>query len=166
MKTEALTKLFKNKRMLYIGVALLAGIALLALNLGGNTKAEPKVDKNSLYVSEAEAALEALGHKVCGVKCKAHVRLERGYTYTYASDQSVRTSYNAAGTVAEKATALNNRTVNRGGGPALVVVKEPPPTVAGVAMVCKNASASDISALKAMIAALYGLDGNAIFVTN
>lgn len=160
-------RLLKTKGIGYVVIALVAGIALLVLNLG-DTKpsATAEQDKNALFAAEAEQALEALGRSICGVKCTASVRLGTGYTYSYASDQSVRTVYNADGTVAEKETSLNNRTVNVSGGTALVAVKETPPSVVGVVMVCNGGTAADISALKAMIAALYGLEEQAIYVTN
>ena len=167
MKANSIfTRLMKTKGIGYIAVALIAGIALLVINLGGGESKAPSADKNAHYASEAEAALEELGRTLCGVKCQAKVRLGGGYSYTYACDQSVRTSYNPDGSVAEKEATLNNRTVNTSGGTSLVAVKETPPYVAGVVMVCKNATASDISALKAMISALYGLEDGAIFVTN
>ena len=168
MKANAfIEKLLKTKGVGYVIIALVAGIALLVLNIGGEKpSATAEQDKNALYASEAEQALESLGRSVCGVKCSARVRLGTGYTYSYASDQSVRTVYNADGSVAEKETTLNNRAVNVSGGTALVAVKETPPSVVGVVMVCKGGTAADISALKSMISALYGLDEQAIYVTN
>lgn len=159
-------RLTQIKGIGYIALALIAGVALLMLNGGGDTENSAAADKNAAYAVEAEAALERLASSLCGVKCQAKVRLGGGYGYAYACDQSVRTLYNPDGSVAEKETTLNNRTVNQNGGTSLVPVKETPPYVAGVVMVCKNAKDADIEALKAMISALYGLDGSAIFVTN
>lgn len=147
-------------------LALAAGVALLLLNRTGGTETEQPEDRNAIYAKQAEEALEKLGCSLCGVECRAKVRLGGGYVFSYACDQSVRTGYNPDGSVSEKETTLTNRTVNEGNGTALVPVKETPPNIAGVAMVCKGASAADTEALKALIAALYGLDDDAIFVTN
>lgn len=167
MKTSTIfEKLIKTKGIGYIVIALVAGVALLVLNLGGKAPSAPEQDKNALFVSETEQTLETLARSVCGVKCKAKVRLGTGYSYAYASDQSVRTVYNADGSVAEKETALNNRTVNVSGGTSLVPVKEVPPTVVGVVLVCKGGTSADVLSLKAMVGALYGLKEDAIYVTN
>lgn len=167
MKAEPVFKrLIKTKRMGYLALVLIAGVALLFISRGGDGKTDAPADKNALYAAQTEAALEELGRSLCGVKCRAKVRLSAGYGYSYACDQSVRTSYNPDGSVAEKETAVNNRTVNQNGGTALVPVKETPPCVASVVMVCKNASAADAAALKSMIAALYGLDEGFIFIAN
>jgi len=166
MTNTIIQKLLKIKGIGYIALALVAGIALLLVNSGSKEQAPPQQDKNAAFVAEAEQALCALGRKVCGVSCKAAVSISSGYCYTYASDQSVRTVYNADGTVAEKETTLTSRTVNVSGGTALVPVKETPPKVSGVVMVCRGADASAVNTLCSMISALYGLDSTAIFVTN
>ena len=165
MTKNFIQRLVKIKGVGYIAMALIAGIALLLIN-GGEESPKVAVDKNAAFVEKAQKALEELGGKVCGVKCVAAVSVSGGYTYTYASDQSVRTVYNADGTVAEKEATVTGKTVNQNGGTALVPLKENPPKICGVAMVCGGASVADISALKAMIRALYGLDEKAIFVTN
>lgn len=160
------SKLLKTKGIGYIAVALIAGIALLLINFGGGEESTTATDKNAAFVSETEASLERLAQTLCGVKCRAKVRLGGGYSYSYACDQSVRTTYNADGSIAEKEVTLTNRTVNGGNGTALVPVRESPPQIAGVVMVCTNATASDIAAVRAMVKALYALEDGAVFVTN
>jgi len=158
-------RLLKIKGIGYIVLALAAGVALLLINTGGGApKAEE--DKSYAFVKAREAELCELARELCGVKCKAAVSISGGYQYTYASDQSVRSVYNADGSIAEKETTLSGRTVNVNGGTAMVRVKETPPKISGVALVCTGASAADISALKAMITALYALEEEAVFVTN
>lgn len=168
MKISELTKkLSKIKGIGYIATALAAGIALLLLNSGASDKkAPPAADKNAAFVSETEQALREMGKAVCGKSCRVRVRLSSGYSYSYACDQSVRTTYNPDGSVAEKETTLTQKSVNASGGTALVAVKETPPAVAGVAVVCKGASAADVRALRAMISALFGIDEGAVYVTN
>lgn len=158
-------RLRKIKGIGYIVMALAAGIALLLLNTGDGT-AEVKEDKNHAFVEKTEAELCSIAKELCGVKCKAAVSISGGYQYTYASDQSVRSVYNADGSIAEKETTVNGRTVNVNGGTAMVQVKETPPKISGVALVCSGASAADVSALKALVIALYGLDEDSVFVTN
>lgn len=165
MIKETIQRLTKIKGIGYVALALIAGVALLLTN--GGAKAETAVaDKNALFVENAEETLAALGKKVCGVKCVAAVSVSGGYTYTYASDQSIRTVYNTDGTVAEKEATLTEKTVNRDGGTALVPLKESPPKISGVAVVCGGASASDVRVLKELILALYGLEEQNVFVTN
>ncbi len=158
-------RLLKIKGIGYIAMALVAGIALLLINTGDSAPTVTQ-DKNQAFVRAREAELCELAGQLCGVKCKAAVSIRGGYQYTYASDQSVRSVYNSDGTVAEKETAITGRTVNVSGGTAMVPVKETPPDIKGVAIVCPKASAADLSALKAMVMALYGLDEKAVFVTN
>ncbi len=165
MVKSILQKLLKIKGVGYIALALAAGVALLIINTGGSPQ-KPSVDKNAAFVAETEKTLTELGRSVCKVKCIAAVSISHGYSYSYASDQSVRTRYNADGTVAEKESTLTGRTVNADGGTAMVPVKETPPKVNGVAMVCVGASVSDVNALKAMVMALYGLAEENVFVTN
>lgn len=164
--SDVFSKLLKTKGIGYIVVALIAGIALLLINFGGGEESAEITDRNAVFASETEASLEKLAQTLCGVKCRAKVRLSGGYSYSYANDQSVRTTYNADGSIAEKEVTLTNRTVNGGNGTALVAVRESPPQIAGVVIVCTNATASDISAVKAMVKALYALEDGAVFVTN
>ncbi|MBQ3081316.1 MAG: hypothetical protein IJC49_02570 [Clostridia bacterium] len=165
MLKETLQKLTKIKGIGYVALALIAGIALLLVNTGEGAEL-PVEDKNTVFIENAEKTLRDLGGKVCGVKCVAAVSVSGGYTYTYASDQSVRTVYNADGTVAEKEATLTGKTVNLNGGTSLVPLKESPPKISGVAVVCRGASANDVKALKVMIQALYGLEEQSVFVTN
>lgn len=160
-------RLLKIKGIGYIALALIAGVGLLLINTGGSdTSAATAADKTAAFIAAEEQTLAGLGQSVCGVSCKAAVSVSGGYTYTYASDQSVRTVYNPDGTVAEKETSLTGKAVTTNGGTSLVPVKESPPRVSGVVMVCSGASLGDISTLKSMVKALYGLEDTAIFVTN
>lgn len=164
--SDLFSRLLKTKGIGYIAVALIAGIALLLINFGGGEEVTPVADRSACFASEAEASLERLAQTLCGVKCRAKVRLGGGYSYSYACDQSVRTTYNADGSIAEREVTLTNCTVNSGNGTALVTLRESPPQIAGVVIVCTNATASDISAVKAMVKALYALEDGAVFVTN
>lgn len=164
MGKGVIEKLMKIKGIGYIVLALVAGVALLLVNTGQTLP--PTEDKNAAFTEKTEAALCELGKKLCGVKCVAAVSVSGGYTYTYASDQSVRTVYNSDGTVAEKEATLTGKTVSVSGGTTLVPVKETPPKISGVAMVCRGASPANVKALKEMIRSLYSLDEECIFVTN
>lgn len=168
MKINELTKrLSRVKGIGYIITALAAGVALLLLSPGASgKKMPPAADRNAAFVSETEQSLRELGKAVCGKSCRVRVRLSSGYSYSYACDQSVRTSYNPDGSVAEKETALTQKSVNVSGGTSLVAVRETPPVVAGVAVVCRGASAADARTLRTMISALFGIDESAVCVTN
>lgn len=159
-------KLTKIKGIGYIALALAAGIGLLLLGGNGGEDDEPQSNATALFVKQAESSLAKLGEEICGTDCTAAVYVSVGYCYSYASDQSVRTSYNSDGTVAEKETTLTNRTVNTDGGTALVAVKETAPQIKGVAVVCRGASDSKLQKLKSLIMALYSLEADAVFVTN
>lgn len=163
---KTIGKLLKVKGIGYMAIALVAGIALLLMGRGGNDTEKVELDRNALYAAAQEERLCAMGKEICGVGCGAAVIVGSGYTYSYAGDQSLRTVYNADGTVAEKEISLTNRTVNTKEGTALVAVRESAPTVKGVAMVCRGASDSDTMALKQLIMALYSLKEEAVFVTN
>ena len=165
MKNEgALAKLGKIKGIGYIAIALAAGLVLLLM--GGGEEETVSTDRTALYVEEQRKSLEALGEEICGVDCKAAVYISEGFGYSYAEDQNLKISYNADGTVAEKETALTNRTVNTDGGTALVAVKETTPQIKGVAVVCPDAEQSKLQTLKSLIMALYSLESDAVFVTN
>lgn len=165
MSVGMLERLKKIKGIGYIVLALVAGLALLII--GGNGEpSTPVADPGADYVAAAEAEIAALGKKVCGVSTSAAVSLSAGYTYSYAADQRVRTSYNADGTVAEKEIEQELRQVSTNGGTALVPVRETPPRVNGVAVVCPGAEASRVQTLKRLIMALYSLEETAVFVTN
>ena len=166
-KNPFLTRLLKIKGIGYILLALAAGVALLLIRGGGSAAPQAQAaDTAASFAHAAETRLEALGYSVCGVKCSAAVNLKSGYRYSYACDQSVKTTYNPDGSVASKETTLTNRTVTVSGGTALVAVKESPPEVEGIAVVCTGASSAAAEKLRALIAALYGLDEADIFVTN
>lgn len=158
-------KLVGIKGIGYIVLALVAGIGLLLIG-GGDEEPTTLSDPTRVYVENAEKRLADLGEEICGVDCKAAVYVAVGYSYSYANDQTVRTTYNPDGTVAEKETALTNRTVNTDGGTALVAVKETTPQIKGVAVVCPDAEQSKLQTLKSLIMALYSLESDAVFVTN
>ncbi len=164
-KDGIIEKLKKIKGIGYIGIALIAGIALIFLGGEKETENVP-ADRGAEFVTREEARLRDMGRDICGVECTAAVYAASGYTYSYAEDQSLKTVYNADGTVAEREVTLTNRTVNTDGGTALVPIKENTPSVKGVAMVCVGASEADMSALKSLIMALYSLKEDAVFVTN
>ncbi len=164
--SEILGKFSKIKGVGYIVLALAAGIALLLIGSNDGKEELPKNDPAAEYVAKQEARLSDMGRRLCGVECTAVVYVSGGYTYSYAGDQSLRTVYNADGSVAEKEISLSKRTVNTKEGTALVPVKESTPSVKGVAVVCTGASEEDAESLKQLIMALYSLKAEAVFVTN
>lgn len=163
---EIIVKLKKVKGVGYILIALVAGIALLLMGGGDEEEQSTCPNPAAEYVAVQEARLADMGYRICGVECAAAVYVSSGYTYSYAGDQSLRTVYNADGSVAEKEISLTNRTVNTKDGTALVASKESTPPVKGVAVVCTGASAEDAERLKGLIMALYSLKAEAVFVTN
>ncbi len=164
--SEILGKFTKIKGVGYIVLALAAGIILLFVGSDDSTEDSPASDPAAEYVAEQEARLCDMGRRLCGVECTAVVYVSGGYTYSYAGDQSLRTVYNADGSVAEKEISLSKRTVNTKDGTALVPVKESTPSVKGVAVVCTGASEEDAESLKQLIMALYSLKAESVFVTN
>ncbi len=158
------SRLVRIKGFGYIVLALVAGVALLLMR-GGDAPAE-QTDSTAEYVAQAEERLCALGKAVCGGDCTAVVYVESGYRYSYACDQSVSVTYNSDGTVAGKETNLTNRTVNTENGTSPVLLKASTPKIGGVAIVCKGASAANIGRLRSLVASLYGLSEDAVYVTN
>lgn len=159
-------KLAKIKGIGYIATALLAGIVLLLTAGDKDGAASPSADPVAEYVAQQEARLCDMGRRLCGVECTVVVHISGGYTYSYAGDQSLRTVYNADGSVAEKEISLSHRTVNTKEGTALVALKQSTPLIKGVAVVCTGASTVDAESLKQLIMALYSLKEDAVFVTN
>lgn len=157
--------LTKIKGIGYIALALVAGIGLLLFSGGGEEETEG-ADPTARFIRSAEKSIAAMGKEVCGEDCTAMVYASVGYCYSYAGDQTVRTTYNTDGTVAEKETTLTNRTVNTQKGTALVPVKETAPQIKGVAVVCPGGSKGSLLTLKRLIMALYSLEESAVFVTN
>lgn len=158
-------RLIKIKGFGYIVLALIAGLALLLLRDGGEAAVQTD-DSAADYVAHAEARLAELGKAVCGTDCTAVVYVESGFRYSYACDQSVTVSYNPDGSVAGKETNLTNRTVNTEHGTAPVLLKASTPKIGGVAMVCRGASAANISRLRTMVSSLYGIPEETVYVTN
>ena len=157
-------RIAKIKGFGYIVLALLAGVALLMIR-GGDTE-QTLTDSTAEYVANAEKRLEELGKAVCGTECTAVLYIESGYRYSYAGDQSVSVTYNADGTVAGKETNLTTRTVNTENGTSPVLLKASTPQIGGVAIVCKGASAANINRLRSLVATLYGLAEDSVYVTN
>lgn len=165
MTLGIIERLKKIKGIGYILLALVAGLALLLMG-GGDGGTEEKPSPADEYLAAAEAEIAALGKRVCGVNTVAAVSASAGYTYSYAADQRVRTAYNPDGTVAEKEIEQSLRSVNTKDGTALVPVREAPPRIQGVAVVCAGADANRVQTLKKLIMALYSLEETAVFVTN
>lgn len=159
--------LSKIKGVGYIMLALAAGIVLLLLRTGDSGGAEAPASFSAAdYARQAEETVRSLAQTVCKGSCTAAVSLKSGYRYSYASDQTIKTVYNPDGSVASKEAEVNNRTVNSGGGSALVVTKESPPEIQGVAVVCPSATQAQLDKIRALVSALYGLDESEIYVTN
>ncbi len=166
MKEDSLPKkLTKIKGFGYIVLALIAGVALLLMR-GGDETPTVKTDSTAEYIARAESRLCKLGKAVCGTECTAVLYVESGYRYSYACDQSVSVSYNADGSVAGKESSVTNHTVNTEDGTAPVLLQTNMPKISGVAMVCRGATAANINRMRTLVATLYGLDENNVYVTN
>lgn len=166
MKTEGTLERIKalsgKKGFSFIVIGIFAALALMIIP---NGESEPAKQEQSAYPSSAEYCLlleqkaEELICELPAVKdCSVFITLENGYGYIYATDQHINETENGKQT--DKTIVLAN-TEN---GEAPITIEERMPQVAGVAVVCPNATYETQYRIIELICALFDIKSNRISV--
>lgn len=142
-------------------IGILAGLILLILP-SSDEKSEintASVLTGTEYCKLLEEKAEKLIKQLPEVeKCSVFITLESGYRYIYASDQRVKEASDSKET--EKTVVL----AGNGNGEEPLVVEEIMPKVAGVAIVCPDASYETQYRIVELISALFDIKSNRISV--
>jgi stage III sporulation protein AG len=150
-----LSKIMKIKGIGFILLAFAAGVILLLMPEAEESKGGEK-SSAVLYVSSLEEALEELLEEATGHKCAVMLTLETGYSYAYAVNEKLDTAYGENG-MTSKSVSKEYVTVSDGGKESLVIIREEPPSVKGVAVVCKKGNGADRDRIISMVASLFDL---------
>ena len=158
--------LTKSKSFLYIVLALAAGVALLLLPGSGGTESKTV---SAPWASEYTAALEKKGASLIGeldgVKdCSVAITLAAGYEYLYASDGRISHTYDESGALLGDEETREYIFAATDGNTQPVVISERMPTVEGVAVVCKGATAVTEQKIISLLSALFNIKSNKISV--
>ena len=115
-------------------------------------QADPTGDYCALLEEKAESLIGMLD----GVKeCRVVITLEKGYEYVYASDQRARGSGDSREVEKTYVLAAESNPV---------LLRETPPVVAGVAVVCRGASYETQYRIIELMCALFDIGSNRISV--
>lgn len=160
---ERLKKLFSKKGVGFIAIAILSGLLLLILpENGGDNNAESQ--GNTVYTSADYCALlESKAERlICELpeidSCTVFITLDCGYKYVYATDQHVREESDF------KETEKNIVLAGNGNGEAPILISETMPQVAGVAVVCEDATYETQYRIIELMCALFDIKSNRISV--
>ena len=150
-----LSKLLKIKGVGFILLAFAAGVILLLMPTGSE---EVKSDTTefSSYATRLKVELEELLENATGRKCSVMLSFETGYSYVYAVDERLDTSYGDKG-MTSKSVSKEYVTVTKDGREAPVIIKETPPQVKGVAIVCKKGTEVDRENIISTVVSLFDL---------
>lgn len=160
--TERIKKLLSAKGMGFALIGLIAGMVLLMMPSEDNTDISPTVDDT---LTSAEYCLLLEQKAVSLIKqlpntddCDVFITLEKGFRYVYATDQHVREESDFKET--DKTVVL----AGNGSGENAILIEESMPKVAGVAVVCKNASYETQYKIIELMCALFDISSNRISV--
>ena len=158
--------LTKSKSFLYIALALAAGIALLLLpGTGGTESTTESAPSSAEYTAALEKKDASLISELDGVKdCSVAITLAAGYEYLYASDGRVSHTYGESGALLGDEETREYIFATTDGNTQPVVISERMPTVEGVAVVCKGASAATEQKIISLLSALFNIKSNKISV--
>ncbi len=151
-----LSKIFKTKGIGFILLAFAAGIILLLLPTEKSTN-KIEAPSSVQYASLLEGSLETLLKDVCKRECKVMITLESGYSYTYATNEKMDTTYGENG-ITTKSVSKEYVIVAKDSEESLVITKENLPKVKGVAIVCKKGSEADKDKITSIVCSLFGLN--------
>ena len=158
--TELFEKLKKNKGFPFVVIALVAGIALMLLPDGGDSRkseAKPSDDARE-YVEYLEAKAAKLIKEVEGVKdCTVMISVTGGYRYSYASNQRVTQNGENRDTQKEYVTLDGDTTP--------LLTEQRMPEILGVAVVCPGISAETEYKVMTLLSALFDVSSNRISIT-
>lgn len=152
-------KLARHKAFFPAVAGLLAGIVLLLWPSDSKTdesRNAVSADPTGEYCALLESKAESLIGMLDGVKeCRVFITLSEGYEYAYASDQRVRGSGDAREVEKTYVLAAESNPV---------LLRETPPVVAGVAVVCRGASYETQYRIIELMCALFNIGSNRISV--
>lgn len=115
-----------------------------------------QADPTGDYCALLEAKAESLIGMLDGVKeCRVVITLAEGYEYVYASDQRARGSGDSREVEKTYVLAAESNPV---------LLRETPPVVAGVAVVCRGASYETQYRIIELMCALFDIGSNRISV--
>ena len=156
--------LTKSKSFLYIVLALAAGVALLLLPGSGGTESKTvSAPSASEYTAALEKKVASLIGELDGVKdCSVAITLAAGYEYLYASDGRISHTYDESGALL--GDEETREYIFADGNTQPVVISERMPTVEGVAVVCKGATAVTEQKIISLLSALFNIKSNKISV--
>ncbi|MBR6783609.1 MAG: hypothetical protein IKM32_02855 [Clostridia bacterium] len=161
--TEKLKLVSGKKGFGFIAIGIIAALLMLLLPSESEESALPEA--SGAYPSSAEycALLEQKAERLIGelpeVKsCAVFITLENGYGYIYATDQHINET--SAGKQTDKTIVL----ADGENGETALVIEESMPKVAGVAVVCKNASYETQYRIIELMCALFDIKSNRISV--
>ena len=157
--------LTKSKSFLYIVLALAAGVALLLLPGSGGTESKTvSAPSASEYTAALEKKVASLIGELDGVKDCSVVTLAAGYEYLYASDGRISHTYDESGALLGDEETREYIFAATDGNTQPVVISERMPTVEGVAVVCKGATAVTEQKIISLLSALFNIKSNKISV--
>lgn len=155
-------KLSKTKYFGIIAIGLIAGLILMIMPSSEKATADSaseSVASSADYCKNLEEKAETLIKELKGVDdCAVFITLDSGYRYVYATDQHVREQ--SGGKETDKTIVL----ADNGNGESPLLIEETMPKVAGVAVVCKNASYETQYRIIELICALFNIESNRISV--
>ncbi len=152
-----------KKGVLPIVLLLVFGLLLLVLPQGGEGENAAPAEESGLsseeYCAMLEQKAEELIKELPNVKdCRVFITLESGYQYIYATDQHVREESGSKQTDKTVVLAQNEN------GDSAILVRETPPTVAGIAVVCGGAGYETQHKIIELLCALFDIKSNRINV--
>jgi stage III sporulation protein AG len=152
---EKLSGILKMKGIGFIILAFIAGLILLVLPQEKKESVSP-VQTSSEYVASLEDSLEKLLKKMCGHECNVMIAVETGYSYSYAANEKLDTTY-GDGSAVNKSVSKEYVVVSENGDESLVIIKETLPKIKGVAIACKKGNEEDRIKITSTVCALFGL---------
>jgi len=153
-------KLKKNKAFPFILIALIAGVALMLIPDGSDSRKNEAAasDDAREYVEYLEAKAAKLIKEVEGVKeCTVMISVTGGYRYNYASNQRVTQNGENRDTQKEYVTLDGDTTP--------LLTEQRMPEILGVAVVCPDISPETEYKVMSLLSALFDVSSNRISIT-
>ncbi len=145
-----------------IVIGILSGVLLLLLpsqNIKDEALPSSSVQTSAEYCHMLESKAKELLLQLPEIDdCSVFITLSTGYRYIYATDQHVRETSDSKET--DKTIVL----AGNGNGEEAILIEETMPAVAGVAVVCKDASYETQYRIIELMCALFDVKSNRISV--
>jgi stage III sporulation protein AG len=155
---EKIAKFFRIKGAGFILLAFAAGILLL---LVPSEKTEAEKPSKNEYIESLEKNLKSVLESATGRKCVVMISSDGEFSYSYAANDKIITSYSENG-ITSKNVSREYVITTKNGDEALVVMREIPPKVKGVAVVCKNGTEEDANTIVSVVCTLFDLPDRAV----